>query len=278
MLTSYERRYRQPVLDLLFHHTRVHQHLDWQEVSDWLDSEQFTMRLRWENEQLMALMATAAPLQQTTWVRLAALRDNISGQVMLGELWHELSGVLRAEGVHTAGVLVTNEWFSRYLPGLGFHYEEHVITLQRSGHFLPDGPLHPVEIRSALYDDLASMCAVDNAAFKPSWQLSLSDLRYAYRISALCTVAVWQNAIIGYQLSTQYRANGHLARLAVSPIMQGQGVGAALVNDMVRRFWEREVDVVTVNTQASNYRSQQLYLHYGFRRNGYDLPVWKMTM
>jgi RimJ/RimL family protein N-acetyltransferase len=32
---------------------------------------------------------------------------------------------------------------------------------------------------------------------------------------------------------------------------------------------------LTVNTQASNHRSQRLYLRYGFERNGYDLGVWQ---
>jgi RimJ/RimL family protein N-acetyltransferase len=35
---------------------------------------------------------------------------------------------------------------------------------------------------------------------------------------------------------------------------------------------------VTVNTQSGNRRSQRLYHHYGFRRNGYDLAVWKADL
>jgi ribosomal protein S18 acetylase RimI-like enzyme len=104
------------------------------------------------------------------------------------------------------------------------------------------------------------------------------DLRFARKIAAVHTVAVLDNEIVGYQLSTQYRQSGHLARLAVSPDMQGFGIGAALLDDMIRRFLRRRVRTVTVNTQESNVRSQRLYEQYGFRRNGYDLPVYTINL
>jgi ribosomal protein S18 acetylase RimI-like enzyme len=84
--------------------------------------------------------------------------------------------------------------------------------------------------------------------------------------------------MVGYQLSTTFRSTGHLARLAVLPSMQGQGVGSALLDDMIRRFGRHDILTVTVNTQSGNYRSQRLYHHYGFRRNGYDLPVWQADL
>jgi ribosomal protein S18 acetylase RimI-like enzyme len=93
-------------------------------------------------------------------------------------------------------------------------------------------------------------------------------------VRRICTVAERDSAIIGYQLSTLYFDGGHLARLAVHPSAQGGGVGAALLHDLIQRFMRRGVGSITVNTQASNTRSQRLYQRFGFERNGYDLPVW----
>ena len=83
-----------------------------------------------------------------------------------------------------------------------------------------------------------------------------------------------EEAIVGYQMSTLYFDGAHLARLAVTPRVQGQRVGSALVEDMLGHFHQRGVQTMTVNTQQSNAISQQLYERQGFRRNGYDLPVW----
>jgi RimJ/RimL family protein N-acetyltransferase len=35
---------------------------------------------------------------------------------------------------------------------------------------------------------------------------------------------------------------------------------------------------MSVNTQAHNLASQRLYRHFGFRRNGYDPPVWSLDI
>jgi ribosomal protein S18 acetylase RimI-like enzyme len=71
-----------------------------------------------------------------------------------------------------------------------------------------------------------------------------------------------------------YFEGAHLARLAVDPRAQGMGVGAALLNGALRHFARRGLNVMTVNTQHSNDRSQRLYLRAGFRHNGYNMPVW----
>ena len=91
-------------------------------------------------------------------------------------------------------------------------------------------------------------------------------------------MAVQNDAIIGYQISTVYRDGAHLARLAVDPAVQGQGVGKALLADTLRRFFRRGVYSMTVNTQASNGRSQRLYHQFNFERNGNDLPVWSIRL
>jgi len=86
------------------------------------------------------------------------------------------------------------------------------------------------------------------------------------------------NEVVGFQLSTLHHHNGHLARLAVLPSKQGQGIGKVLVSDLVRYFIRRHIDYVSVNTQLSNPASQQLYNNLGFIRNGYDMPVWKIKI
>ena len=275
ILTPYERRFRQSVLDLLFRHARVHTHLDWHDPDDWLDSQQPPMRLYWQGEQLMGVLAVSPPLEGTCWLRLAGVHDRISGQIVLGTLWEDLTAELHSMNMRTVGALVINEWLARYLPGLGFHYDEHIVTLRRLGSKVPELKPTLVTIRSAQMEDIDAMLKVDSAAFGALWRLSLADLRQAYRIAVNVTVALFEDTIVGYQISTLYHNSGHLARLAVLPTMQGLGVGSALVDDLVHRFRNRHVDSITVNTQSSNTRSQQLYKHYGFRRNGYDLAVWQ---
>ena len=131
-----------------------------------------------------------------------------------------------------------------------------------------------MQIRLTQPEDLPTLIAVDHAAFAPLWQMDKNEIRQAERISAACTVAEIGGKMVGYQLSTLYFDGAHLARLAVIPALQGRGIARALLADVLKRFERRGVRSMTVNTQASNVRSQRLYTGFGFERNGYDLPVW----
>jgi [ribosomal protein S18]-alanine N-acetyltransferase len=217
-------------------------------------------------------------LHKTCWIRLAAVQDHVNQGEVLRTMWDDLRPELRAQDVQLTALLAVRDWITDYAADLGFRYVEDIITLARAGQNLPEPRQHRLTLRAAEPYDLATLARVDQAAFSPPWQLALDELRQAYRISASCTVALHEGTIVGYQLSTLYFDGAHLARLAVLPHMQGTGIGAVLLRDVLTRFFRRGVYSMTLNTQATNLRSQRLYRRFGFRPNGYDLPYWSGTL
>jgi ribosomal-protein-alanine N-acetyltransferase len=277
--TPYKRRYYRAVQDILFRARRVHTHLDWHETQPWLESQyQPIMRLAWQNWRLVGLLAASQPLNHSAWVRLLALDDRVNGD-LLPILWETVAGELRGMTVERVGLLTaTDDWIEPYLESLGFHYVEDVVTLARSGDHLPPPRPNRLDIRAAEPEDLGALVTVDHAAFAPPWQLAEDELRQAHRIASTCTLAWLDGAAVGYQLSTLYLDGAHLARLAVMPDLQGEGIGGALLGDALQRFFRRYVYHMTVNTQATNLQSQRLYTRFGFSRTGYDLPYWEAVL
>lgn len=274
-ITPYHRRHLQAVRDLLFHSNLVHTHLDWHDADAWIESSEATARLAWHRGQLVGVMGFSQPVNGACWVRLAAVREFFyDHESVLCELWDDLVKEVKPQGVELVALLVVRDWISRYAPALGFSYVEDIVTLARAGEtippYRPGGPI----IRAAEIRDLEQLWEIDVSAFTTPWQLSRDEIRQAYRIASSCTVAVLNDELVGYQLSTLYFDGAHLARLAVSPHIQGAGVGGALLGDLLQRFFRRGVYMMTVNTQASNLRSRSLYSRFGFEPNGYDLPFW----
>lgn len=262
------------MLDLAFQSNQVHTHLDWHEISAWLEIPNVPIRLAWQDGQLVGVMATSPPLNNTCWLRLIAISETAPAAPVMRLLWEQIESVLAKYMVHMTFLLITHHWLLDHMNMLGFVYDEDIITLRRDGTDLPPPRPTAFNVRSATQDDLKDMVSVDQTAFPPPWQLTSEDLREARRVSISCTVATLHSEIVGYQLSTQYRQSGHLARLAVLPEYQGQGIGGVMLDDLIRRLLQRSIRTLTVNTQSSNIRSQRLYQRYGFLRNGYDLPVW----
>jgi ribosomal protein S18 acetylase RimI-like enzyme len=130
-------------------------------------------------------------------------------------------------------------------------------------------------IRAMSIADLIGVEKVDLESFDPIWQNSRENLEIAFRQAAVASVVEEAGEIIGYQISTATPMGGHLARLAVTPMSQGKGVGYALLLDTLEQFEQRGAQSVTVNTQQDNLISLSLYKKAGFERTGEEYPVYQ---
>jgi ribosomal protein S18 acetylase RimI-like enzyme len=277
-VTPYERRYRQIVLDLLYSSYQTHTHLDWYTVEHWLDNSPLTMRLAWNNARLVGVLGASEALFGAVWLRVIVVRDYLPTRVILAALWASLRQELTREQVQSVWILIGNDWLEEFVPGLGFEQAEMVITLRRRSNDIPTPRLTGVQIRPVEAEDIDIITHIDQTAFVPPWQLTRADLWQASRIAATCTTAWLDERVVGYQLSTRHREAGHLARLAVLPEYQGKGIGGVLLHQMIKAFANHSIRTLTVNTQLTNHHSQHLYEHFGFQRNGYDMPVWKIDL
>jgi len=276
-IIPYQRKHRQAVFDLIFESANAHLHLDWYRSDEWLDMRDNITLLAFDADVLVGALGVSAPAGGTCWVRVLVIDDTMEHANVLPALWERVRAELAQAQVQTAAALLLEGWVSPHLYTMGMSHSEDIVTLSRSGH-LPPKPLKRrsmVTIRMATVDDLPKMIAIDHAAFQPLWRMTGDEIRRAKKLAAVCTLALTaKNQVVGYQLSTLYNRSGHLARLAVSPQAQNMGVGAALMDDLLWRFIRREVQTITVNTQASNDRSQRLYQRHEFRLNGHSLQVW----
>jgi ribosomal protein S18 acetylase RimI-like enzyme len=277
-IVPYERRYREDVLSLMFYSRHTHTHFDWYKPGQWLDLDGVNIMLAFEGTHLIGVLGVSEMLNGAAWVRLAAVAHDYDPGAVLAPLWEDLRVHLMRSGVQQVAVLAIHAWLQPFLPALGFQYVEDVVTMHRTTLPLPELQPHHIRLHTGYIEDLPDIVAIDHAAFAPPWQMSAYDLRMAQRESGSCTVAVFDHHAVGYELSTRHHYSGHLARLAVIPEMQGRGIGAILLHFLLGRLERRGMRGMTVNTQQSNLHSQHLYERFGFRRNGFDLPVWNCRL
>jgi ribosomal protein S18 acetylase RimI-like enzyme len=273
-ITAFEPRHRQAVDDLIFRNFQVHTHLDWHEIDEWLEKQQTPVRLAWQDRKLVGILAASNTLNRTCWIRVAAVQDSAPTQTIMCALWDSLYPELAQYGSERVSMLITRDWVEQQARALGFEYDEDIITLRRIGESIPTSRFSGVTFRPATAVDLDPITQIDHDSFIPPWQMTRDEIQQALRVATLSSVALRDDRIVGYQISTIYRDGAHLARLAVTPQAQGQGIGGSILSDALRRFFKRGIYSMTVNTQMSNHRSQHLYRHFGFQRNGYDLGVW----
>jgi ribosomal protein S18 acetylase RimI-like enzyme len=151
----------------------------------------------------------------------------------------------------------------------GFEPREHLHLL---AHDLRDVPrVADRHLRRARHGDRPRALAIDAAAFPAFWRLDADGLREAIDATPVARfrVAVGRGGgprddVVGYSVTGRAGSRGYLQRLAVDPLAQGEGHGAALVVDGLRWLRRRRASQCVVNTQAGNERALDLYQRLGF--------------
>ncbi len=277
-IAPYARQHRRSLLDLMNRSRWTHTHLDWQSIPDWLADESGSVWLALVDDELQGYLGLSRMVAGWRWLRLLGIGAGRRPGVILRELWARAEAACQAEAcAGIAGLMLTN-WLPAYFAELDFHYCDDLIVLQHIGKRLPPRPDSLARLRPVEVEDMAQLAKLDKLAFSPPWPVERAELWAAYRVCVFATVATIDSAIVGYQLCARHGEAAHLARLAVHPAHQGQGIASLLLQDLLSDLQRRGISAISVNTQASNRRSQQLYQRFGFMRNGKAYAVWQKTL
>mgnify|MGYP006277828249 CR=1 FL=1 len=257
----------------------VHRHLGWIPPLEWLGRHPF-LTLQ-EHGSLRAALACPPDQDGRAWLRLTAVGESLSRAAAWNELWPEAVDRLQVDGsASSVQVLVIQRWLEELLVDSGFEQIGTVVVLDwdaaEGGKVPPGLPL--VEIRKVDEEMLDPVHRLDRVCFGFTWGNTRRQIARALRESALSTAAVVAGEVVGFQISTAGTLGGHLARLAVDPEHRGQGIGKALVADVLDRFQEHGLIRVTVNTQRDNTASLEIYRQFGFVRQDPTYPVYRFPL
>jgi ribosomal-protein-alanine N-acetyltransferase len=256
-------------------------HLDWHDLPALLNERHLLAAVDWDGRGIGAAIGaeviTYPDGRQSAWIRLALASSPDSVRHRLPDLWNDLKSQLVAAGLTHVAWLLFEPWTVALADQWNFKPLTEVVALTRTKRDVPqaDCPEGAPEraIRVAGQADLEAILRVDNLAFEPVWRNDMAMLQIATQQAAYLTV--WEQAgrVQGYQLSTHHIDGIHLARLAVNPALQGQGIGAALVCDLIQYSSRQGFQTFTVNTQQDNLASRRLYARMGFVLSGYAVKV-----
>jgi [ribosomal protein S18]-alanine N-acetyltransferase len=261
----------------LNHNNRIHRHLDWFSALDWLGSHPFLLEKN--NNRILAALCATPENDKAAWVRVFGVRNNLSVERCWQKLLPRAIQRLRERNCQYLAALALHSWFEALLVDSGFVNRQDIIVLEWQGNLSENESQNKdITIRQMALDDLPTVKHIDQLAFPPLWQNSLAGLTKAYHQTGISTVALIDNNIIGYQISTSMTIYGHLARLAVHPNYQKQGIATGLVYNLLKRFVKRGFSRVTVNTQSDNKSSLNLYRKFNFRRTSESIRVYETDL
>ena len=252
----------------------IQHHLDWRTSLEWIGYQPYYLLLR-QNE-ILAVMAAPVDPEGVAWIRVFGAVKEIPPEKLFPILLERcLKDLERGDSLPMLAALGLQDWFKTTLETHNFFLRQQIVVLGWDFKLPAEREVpSDLAIRVMTMQDLPSVAAVDKMAFKPLWQNSLDALMLAFHKASLASVALLDNRIVGYQISTSTPINTHLARLAVNPEYQRKNIGYALVRDMLVSSLKLNCWQVTVNTQGDNTASLSLYDSLGFTLTGESFPVF----
>jgi ribosomal-protein-alanine N-acetyltransferase len=256
---------------------RVHAHLDWRPVEDWLGAQPFLVAER--GQRMVGALACPPDLPEVAWVRLIVVAEGVAADSVWDLLWPLAREEVSSQGVPAVAGLSLDQWTAPLYASAGFEHTHDVVVLKRSyGLPTPAYPNHAVQVRLARPEDYEPISQLDAQAFELPWRLSAAMVRLALGQAECVSVAQVDGQLVGYQLTTAGRGGAHLARLAVLPAYQGRGIGAALVTHLIDYYNRRGGCEISVNTQHNNRASLAVYQKLGFHLTGARFPVYQLAL
>jgi ribosomal protein S18 acetylase RimI-like enzyme len=259
--------------NLLYFEPYIHRHLDWKRPLDWLGEQPFLIAE--QRGRVVAVLACPPDPPGVAWVRTFAVTNQIHPERAWNLLWQEAFRELSQQGKMKIAALCAEAWMRKLLEYSEFRQTHTVIVLAWRGPTSLVPPRYPAWPRAMLLEDLPQIFDLDWICFDALWRNSQQTIEMAFNQAVFATVIEEKGEIIGYQISTPSPRGGHLARLAVHPKMQGQGIGYTIVYDLLARFANQGAEIVTVNTQENNTASLALYRKANFEQTGHRYPVYE---
>ena len=254
----------------------VYRHLGWHPPLYWLGKQPFfLLEENWRG--LLSALAFPRDEDGIVWVRFFAVAPGYSLSAAWNKLWKAgLEWHLEYSPESPITSLGIQPEMEKLLLTAGFQEINQVVTLfwdvttARWPEVDRDLDLHKMT-----REDLDRCYHIDRAAFKPIWRNTVSQFEVAFNQAFYASVIKIDGVVRAYQISTTNPQGGHLARLAVDPQFQNQGLGSRLLADVLDRYFEAGVLDVSVNTQADNPLSQELYHKFGFVELPEIYPVYQ---
>ena len=219
------------------------------------------------------------PVQPDVGLFVAAgLRDTWGVKPYLDSLLPPMERVAINKSLKELLYIGNTPWLTDELQARGFEVREWVMAFERIGTNYPPEPIYTTAlIRTAHLRDLPILLKLDKLAFHRIWHKSPGNFSEALAKAVSFAVAAVDDRIVAYEWCELYGQHAHLTRLAVHPKYQGQGIGAQLLRQAIVDAIKAGANLITLNTQESNYRSRGLYERFGFVDTGQRIPVlWKL--
>lgn len=120
----------------------------------------------------------------------------------------------------------------------------------------------PVEIRPMTHDDLAMVSDIERRSYEFPW--SHGVFRDCLLAGYQCIVLEREERVAGYGILSIAAGEAHILNLCVEPANRAHGYGELLLDEILSRAGDADVEEIFLEVRPSNETAMALYRKKGF--------------
>ena len=132
-----------------------------------------------------------------------------------------------------------------------------------------------VRFRPMTLIDVPAVVAVERSSYAFPW--SEGVFRDCVRVGYLCRVVEFDNAVAGYGIMSYGAGEAHILNICIRNDLRGVGVGRRLMDFLLSRAREAEMQDVFLEVRPSNPVAIRLYESLGFVKVGVRKAYYQAT-
>ncbi len=125
-----------------------------------------------------------------------------------------------------------------------------------------------LEIIDACAVHVDDIIIVENLCFTIPWSRDSIHEEISENDLAIYLVAMVGGQIVGYAGMWHICDEGHITNIAVHPEFRKEGIGGALLAELIDRGRKAGIVAMTLEVRKSNIAARALYTKFGFRDRG----------
>ncbi len=142
-----------------------------------------------------------------------------------------------------------------------------------------------IRVRNMQHEDILAVFEIEKESFSVPWSVQSFEesLKQSY---AIFLVAELEGCIVGYIGMYQMGLEGDITNVAVLPQFRGTGIGTLLLESIIQKAKDVNIQDITLEVRESNRSAIGLYSKVGFvsvgiRKDFYEKPkenavvMWK---
>ncbi len=122
-------------------------------------------------------------------------------------------------------------------------------------------------LRSLAFEDIETIGRLENELFPTdAWPLEMFYTEFFQPDTRRYIVAEVDGETVGYAGVMVIDTTADIQTIGVLPRFEGQGIGRAMLTELLDEARRRGAETVMLEVRADNPRAQQLYTRFGFAR------------